>query len=393
MARKTYQQPLSLPPLEAAIVDLVRLGIAGDTGSVAQLGRRILRRQAEGTSDPAAFRDALGSALIATVRPTRSANEMRAPTDSESHLPLALVEASADSPEPLLIDGERDAIRRLVDEHIGAETLEAAGLIPTRTLLLSGPPGVGKTMTARYIATSLGLPLVTIDLAGLMSSLLGRTGQNLRQALDYARSFRCVLLLDEFDALAKRRDDSSDVGELKRIVNVLLLELERWPSGNLLIAATNHPELLDRAVGRRFDAEIELSFPDLPTRAAIVRRTLGGLGQTMDGKVTDATAVATDGWSGSDIDRLLHSVVRRAVMSGESPESRLLDDVMAPLRKATRDSAEHRALFCQIAVGRLGWSQRAVAELLGISHPTVGKLLKEDAPRAQPSVPRRRERQ
>jgi MoxR-like ATPase len=377
MAKKIYQDA-GLTPIEDAVVNLVRLGASGDASSVAQLGHQILRRHADGTTDPAAFREALGTVLVAAGHtPTRAATLLRAPTDSESHIPLARVESVSDAIEPLLISRERDAIQRLLDEHEATAILEAASLTPTRSILIYGPPGVGKTMTARYIAASLDLPLVTIDLAGLMSSLLGRTGQNLRQALDYGRSFRCVLLLDEFDALAKRRDDSSDVGELKRIVNVLLLELERWPVGNLLIAATNHPELLDRAVGRRFDVEIELSIPDLVTRAAIIRRTLDELEQSVSDDVVKAVTAATDGWSGSDIDRLLRASVRRAVMSGESVATGIAHEVLEPLRTSSAHPVLPRAVFCAIAVDQLGMSQRAVADLLGISHPTVGKLVKE----------------
>jgi ATPase family associated with various cellular activities (AAA)/Homeodomain-like domain len=393
VAKRSYQESPRLSALEDAVVDLVRLGAAGDASSVSQLGRRILRRHTDGATDPAAFREALGTALVAAGHaPTRTAPLLRAPTDSESHLPLASVESTVESAEPLLIVDEREAIQRLLEEHVAVRALEAAGLAPTRSVLISGPPGVGKTMTARYIAASLKLPLVTVDLAGLMSSLLGRTGQNLRQALDYARSFRCVLLLDEFDALAKRRDDSSDVGELKRIVNVLLLELERWPVGNLLIAATNHPELLDRAVGRRFDAEVELSLPDLPTRAAILRRTLDDLGQRVSGTVIGAAAVATDGWSGSDIDRLLQTSIRRAVLNGEQAEVRLAHDVMEPLRNSSHGSPPSRAAFCAIAVEQLGMSQRAVAAMLGVSHPTVGKLLKKWAADSQSSTDRSADR-
>ena len=103
------------------------------------------------------------------------------------------------------------------------------------------------------LASRIGVPLVSIDLASVVSSFLGTSGRNIRVAFDYAKSGQCVLLLDEFDALAKRRDDDTDIGELKRIVNVVLLELDRWPDTSLLVAATNHPQLLDPAVGRRFD--------------------------------------------------------------------------------------------------------------------------------------------
>lgn len=377
MAKKAYHEP-QLSPLEEAVVNLVRLGAAGSASSVSQLGRKILRRYADDATDPPAFREALGTALVGSGHGSmRSMAQLRPPTDSESHLPLVSVEAAVPSEEPLLVPDERQIIQRLLEEQVAAPALEAAGLAPSRSILISGAPGVGKTMTARYIAASLNLPMVTVDLAGLMSSLLGRTGQNLRQALDYARSFRCVLLLDEFDALAKRRDDSSDVGELKRIVNVLLLELERWPVGNLLIAATNHPELLDRAVGRRFDAEVELSLPDLPTRTAILRRALEELGQSVSGTVVEAAAVATDGWSGSDLIRQVQASVRRAVLTDESAEARLAHDVIEPLGGSSNGSAARRAAFCAVAVEQLGMSHRAIARTLGISHPTVGKLLRD----------------
>ena len=175
-------------------------------------------------------------------------------------MPLVTVQLESEQTVPRLNNHESAVLENFLDERASAALLLDAGLEPPKTLLLSGPPGVGKTVTAGYLAYRLDLPLVTLELAAMMSSFLGKTGQNLRELLDHARASNCVLLLDEFDALAKRRDDQSDVGELKRLVNVLLLELARWPPSAVLVAATNHPQLLDPAVARRFDVVLELHY-------------------------------------------------------------------------------------------------------------------------------------
>jgi len=130
-------------------------------------------------------------------------------------------------------------------------------------------------MAARRLAADLGLPLAELDLATAVSSLLGRTGLNLRRVFDYARRVPCLLFLDEFDAVAKRRDDLSDVGELKRAVNVLLKEMEAWPAASVLAAATNHPALLDPAVFRRFDLVVELPLPGVAEREALLQGAWG----------------------------------------------------------------------------------------------------------------------
>ena len=108
-------------------------------------------------------------------------------------------------------------------------------------------------------------PLLILDLSAVMSSYLGRTGSNLRHVLDYAKSLDCVLLLDELDAIAKRRDDSSEIGKLKRLVTVLLQQLDDWPSAGLLIAATNHTDLLDHAVWCRFEELVKFGIPQQDT--------------------------------------------------------------------------------------------------------------------------------
>lgn len=370
-------------PLEKSFFDVVRYGLAGDESSVRQLASRLLRRPPGDVKEVAAFREQLGRLLIAEGgqrHAMRRSPTSVLPRDSDSTLPLVIIGPDLPIERPTLNPPDDAAISSFMRDQREADQLVSAGLTPARTLLLVGAPGVGKTMAARYIAASLQLTLVSLDLATLMSSYLGRTGQNLRRALDYARTTRCVLFLDEFDALAKRRDDDSDVGELKRLVNVLLLELERWPNDSILIAATNHPELLDRAVERRFDVIVELGLPSADSRLAILASSLTALGRSLDPRLLRSCAAATEGWSGSDLARLCRLVLRTEVLEGISLEVALARETIRALGSQAADgksSEEARAAFCSLAVTEGGLSQREVARLLGVSHPTVGRLVRQ----------------
>lgn len=354
-------------------MDLVRLGISGDTSSIRQLARRLLRRRSEETFSPA-FREQLGSLLVGQGDAVLRGSRPAMPVEAEGQLALATVDdAPADEP-PVLTPEARDTIAVLVDQRRRADRLAEIGLEPPKSLLLKGAPGVGKTLTARHLAAELGLPLLTVELAALMSSLLGKTGQNLRHLLDHARSFPCVLLLDEFDALAKRRDDQSDIGELKRLVNVLLLELERWPQSGLLVAATNHPQLLDPAVERRFDVVLTLAVPEQAQRAAILERALTRVGLDVANDVIVACALALAGSTGADLERYVAAAARTAILGDADPAVVLSEIALADLRRGADDDTDRRAAFCALATHELGLSQRAVGDMLGISHPTVGKL-------------------
>ena len=141
------------------------------------------------------------------------------------------------------------------------DVLARHGIDAQNYLLLYGPPGCGKTSIARYVAAQTGLPLITARLDSLVSSLLGSTAKNIRKVFDYAAQQECVFLLDEFDVVAKRRDDENELGELKRVVNSLLQNIDDFGQGSILIAATNHPGLLDPAVWRRFNKVVEVPTP------------------------------------------------------------------------------------------------------------------------------------
>lgn len=370
-----------MPILHDALADLVRLGLNGDALSVRQYARRFVRKLPDDDDPSRRLKAEISKLLVTgngshTVRRT-SGEALRRPVDVDSFSELIRSESRVEAPRPVLSGSESKQLDMLLQERQQAEGLAAAGLQPGTTLLLTGPPGVGKTMTAKFLAGELGLPLHTLDLATVMSSYLGKTGQNIRAVLDFARSEPCVLLLDEFDALAKSRDDPTDVGELKRIVNILLLDLETWPDHGLLIAATNHPELLDRAVWRRFDFVVDLLLPNLGARAEILAMAIASSGMAMpDEDAINVCAAALEGASGADTTRLATRAVKAAVMGDERLEITLANSCLDFLRKQGLDDSEAKSRFCFIGRDVLGLSQRATARLLGTSHVTVGKLLK-----------------
>lgn len=189
-------------------------------------------------------------------------NKAPLPVDSDTRQSLVRMEYPVSlEAQPIYSTDIDESIKQVLLERKHQRELLHEGLLPTRSVIFQGAPGLGKTMSARWLAKQLDLPLLTLDLATVMSSFLGKTGSNIRSVLDHAMSFPCVLLLDEFDAIAKRRDDDRELGELKRLVTVLLQAIDDWPVNSLLIAATNHSELLDPAIWRRFDMEIAFHVP------------------------------------------------------------------------------------------------------------------------------------
>jgi len=156
----------------------------------------------------------------------------------------------------------RLAIDELVQEHYRADLLRSYNLQPRNRLLLTGSPGNGKTSLAEALANALMVPFVVARYDGLITSFLGETATRLRRLFEFAHTRQCVLFFDEFDTLGKERGDIHETGEIKRVVSSLLLQIDDLPSHVVVVCATNHPELLDRAVWRRFQLKLELERPD-----------------------------------------------------------------------------------------------------------------------------------
>jgi predicted AAA+ superfamily ATPase len=166
--------------------------------------------------------------------------------------------------EAVILDPDNlTLVNDLVGEHHRSDLLRSYNLEPRNRILLVGPPGNGKTSLAEAVAHSLMIPFYVIRYDGIIGSYLGETASRLKLMFDFIRTQECVLFFDEFDAIGKERGDTHETGEIKRVVSSLLMQIDRLPSYVVVVAATNHPELLDRAVWRRFQVRMELKNPSL----------------------------------------------------------------------------------------------------------------------------------
>lgn len=292
------------------------------------------------------------------------------PVDADSRLSLIRVfDDLGGLPPPLLPSVLLDQIQAIARERHERDRLAAHGIRPTRSAILVGPPGVGKTLSARWIANQLHKPLWVLDLTTVMSSLLGKTGSNLRAVFDHAKKNHAVLLLDEIDAIAKRRSDESDVGELKRLVTAILQEVDAWPDSGLLLAATNHPELIDPALWRRFDAVLKFEPPEPSVLVSAVRRFLGTDLYMFDTWV-ELLASALQGKSLSDVERAINALRRRIVLDNSDPAQAVIDLAIQGAQNLEKASRQHLAV--ELARSK-SLSHNKIMTLTGVSRDTIRK--------------------
>jgi|TARA_R110000868_G_scaffold50429_16_gene161218 MoxR-like ATPase len=351
-------------------VQLARLALVGRVQDVHAYLRKVMKRIEKSDEDLAAHI----ASLLAATKPgpsavLRDAGTFQVPVDADTRLSLIRQE------HPVVLDAgpvlPGDIALRLtqvIAERRRVDELADQDLQPSKTLLFSGPPGVGKTLSARWIASSLGWPLISLDLATVMSSFLGKTGTNIRSVLDYAKGMQCVLLLDEFDAIAKRRDDDGDVGELKRLVTVLLQEIDTWPPTSLLIAATNHAELLDPAIWRRFDEVVQFPLPNSEQRALVIRKNLGNAGEEL-GPLIPVLEKLWEGRSSSDITRSLMWLRRRAAITDLTITEALLELIGQDVHAAA--AADRKRIMGILS--QMDLPQRKISAATGISRDTLRK--------------------
>lgn len=302
------------------------------------------------------------------------------PVDIDSRL------NTIDVTRPEKVDGELilpSAIETRVNEFIVNverydEFLRADAALPSR-LLVYGPPGTGKTMLARNIAARLTVPLFTVRCDTLMSSLLGQTSKNLRQVFEFATQMPCVLFLDEFDALASARGNERDIGELQRVVISLLQNIDAIPEDLVLIASTNHEQLLDPAVWRRFSFRVPMPLPDSKQREQIWKAKLKNM-LNLDIDVADLVKKSAD-LSGAVIEQICLDSRRDAVMDGESvviiPKLYRRLFLAHALQSGLKLSSNEDEIRWLRSKDKKTFSLRTLAGLYKFSTRVIGNILKE----------------
>lgn len=203
--------------------------------------------------------------------------------------------------------------KELIEEQHRADLLRSHGLEPRNRILLAGPPGNGKTSLAEAVAMDLMYPFYLIRYENLIGSYLGETASRLQKVFDYVKTRNCVLFFDEFDTIGKERGDTKETGEIKRVVSSLLLQMDRLPSYVVVITASNHPELLDRAVWRRFQLRIELPPPEKKQIQEYIERFTGKTRVNFNYS-SKSLAEKLAGLSFSEIEDFCADVVRQAVL-------------------------------------------------------------------------------
>ena len=304
------------------ILKLVKAGAEGDH---AQFQRIV---EALAADERAKHHTILADRLLAQLRSNDNGRHMQPGTSPSNSMASSLVSEMIPArrlEDMILAADTSKMIQALIEEQHRADLLRSYNLEPRHRVLLAGPPGNGKTSLAEAIAEALAVPLIVARYEGIIGSYLGETAQRISRVFEYARSRKCVLFFDEFDVVGKERGDAQETGEIKRVVSSLLLQIDAVPSYVVVISASNHPELLDRAVWRRFQVRVELPLPRQSQIEEWFRRFENRSGRAL-GFSARSLALKLKGLSFAEIEDFAADVLRGIVLGEPAADARTITE-------------------------------------------------------------------
>ncbi len=251
-----------------------------------------------------------------SMRKNRYKTNMPIPRDNDNGFPLFEIKEYYLGWEQLILsDKTKYVLNQIVDEIQALEVLATYNLRPKNKVLFCGEPGTGKTFSAQVLSSVLQLPLIVVRFDAIISSYLGETATNLRKVFDFIGNGRWIVLFDEVDIIGKNRDDHHETGEIKRVVNNFLQMLDNFEGDSLIIAATNHPHILDPAIWRRFDEVISFELPDDTARLQILQLYLKSIKKDSDIDL-ELLSKKTKDFTPSDLETMCKEAMKHAIVSG-----------------------------------------------------------------------------
>lgn len=334
------------------------------------------------------FKKTISANTKSDLQPMALDHICKIPIDQESRLDMAEIIHPEEFDDLVILNKNNQLeLDRFFEYYANIDKLLKQGIKIPNTMLLYGPPGCGKTKLVKLIGSKLNLKVVLVRLDSIISSFLGSTAKNIRAIFDYANRVPCILFFDEFDAIAKVRDDSQELGELKRVVNSLLQNLDLLNNGSIVVAATNHDHLLDPAVWRRFYFKSKIDLPRMAARKELIRLFLHSEKYTFTDKESELLANLFGGLTGAEIEEICNKALVETVIKDQPLNLTLIANYYFDYIGLLRDKDLEELPEREIERAKVNYlrevndkvfSYASIAKLLGCSKSQVGKIIRQE---------------